>query len=108
MPQRTGVTGSPRSYLVPKGAWPEGPFRRNTPRAVYYAALIAKKFKAAIDESGQSITAVAEALDVARSTVYDVLKGETVADVRTLALAEAHFGVRLWPEPDEVAGPPGK
>lgn len=108
MPQRTGVTGSPRSYLAARGEWPDGPFRRNTPRAVYYAALIAKKFKIAIDESGQSITAVAEALDVARSTVYDVLKGETVADVRTLALAEAHFGVRLWPDPGEVTAAPGE
>jgi len=103
MPQRTGVTGTPRSYVTAKGTWPDGPFRKDTPRAVYYAADIAKRLKAALEASGESVTAVAAALQVARSTIYDVIKGETFADVRTLALAEAHFGVRLWPDPAEAA-----
>lgn len=98
MPQRSGVTGTPRSYVTGRGTWPVGPFRKDTPRAVYYAAEIAKRLKAAIDASGQSMTAIATELQVARSTVYDVIKGETFADLRTLALAEAYFGVRLWPE----------
>ena len=97
MPRRTGVTGPPTEYLTSRGSWPVGPFRKETPPAVRYAAEIASRLQEAIDASGANMSAVARSLGVARSTLYDVLGGRTFPDIHTIATAERHFGVTLWP-----------
>lgn len=108
MPNRGSKVDAPKeytSYLINPAdkkskvyRWPDGPFKPETPPAVFYAVEIAARLRAAIDESGQTVTAIAEALSVSRSTLYDILGGETWADSFTLAAAEAYLGVRLWPE----------
>src|SRR5690348_3825969 len=97
MPRRTGVAGAPNSDVRDGGTWPGGPFRKDTPASVVYAADTARRFRMAIDAAGGNMSAVAADLGVARSTLYDILDGTTFPDLHTLASAEQHFGVRLWP-----------
>jgi ribosome-binding protein aMBF1 (putative translation factor) len=101
MPNRASKVTAPREYTAApetgRVTWPEGPFRADTPPAVFYAVEIAKRLRAAIDDSGQSVVSLAETLSLARSTIYDIINGETWADSYTLAALEAHLGVRLWP-----------
>jgi hypothetical protein len=97
MPRRTGIVGAPNAYLRANGIWPDGPFRKATPPSVMYAAEISRRLKDAIDKAGGNISAIAGDLGVARSTLYDILRGTTFPDLHTLAGAERYFGVRLWP-----------
>lgn len=108
MPNRGSKVAAPREYTavyrIPgdettkEYRWPDGPFDAATPPAVFYAVEIAKRLRAALDGSGESVTAIAAALSVSRSTLYDIISGITWADSFTLAEAESYFGVRLWPE----------
>ena len=98
MPVRRGLVGAPQDYVSAKGSWPQGPFRKGTPRSVYYAAHIAKRLGAAIADADITHTAAAAELEVARATLYDVLAGRTFPDLHTIVKAEAAFGTRLWPE----------
>jgi len=48
--------------------------------------------------AGRSISSVAEAVDVARSTLHDVVSGRTWPDFHTLVKLEEYLNVRLWPD----------
>ena len=98
MPNRSSKVRPPSEYTASTGTWPEGPFDQDAPPAALYAAEIARRLRIAIDESGRSVTAIADALSVARSTLYDALNGAVYVDTVTLAAAEAYLGVRLWPD----------
>jgi len=104
VPIRRGLVGAPRDYLAPSGAWPNGPFEKNAPVSVLYAAHIASALDSAIDNAGMTRTAAAEALEIARPTLYDVLGGRTFPDLHTIAKAEQALGVQLWPDSEETLG----
>jgi DNA-binding phage protein len=65
---------------------------------VLVAAYVASALSLAIKNSGQNMTEVADGLHVARSTVYDVLRGTTFPDFVTIVNAEIYFGRSLWPK----------
>lgn len=98
VPTRRGLIGAPRDYLARGGSWPAGPFKTDAPVAVRYAAAIAQALQAAIADAGMSRTQAANALQIARPTLYDVLGGRTFPDIHTIAKAEQAFGTRLWPQ----------
>lgn len=78
--------------------WPTGPFIENVPIAVLYAARIAANLDDAIEAQGMTRTAAAEAIGVARPTLYDVIGGNTFPDLHTLARAENALDASLWPD----------
>ena len=100
MPRRAQEFGAPKKWVddTAGGTWPAGPLKADSPPGVLYAAEIAKALRKIIDDSGESITAVAEALKVHRSTLYGWLDGDVYIDSFSLAAAEAHFQTRLWPD----------
>lgn len=97
MPRRRDLAGPPAGYVADAGSWPGGPFVEDVPIAVVVAAHISARLREAIDESGQSMTQVAAGLQVARTTVYDILNGTTFPDITSVAGAERYFGRQLWP-----------
>ncbi len=105
MPRRAQQFGAPKEWVddAAGGTWPAGPLMDDAPPGVRYAAEIATALRKVIDDSGESITAVAEALNVHRSTVYGWLDGDVYPDSFSLAAAEAHFKARLWPSTSPTA-----
>lgn len=97
MPRRRDVAGPPAGFVAEGGSWPGGPFVEGAPTAVDVAAEISARLRTAIDTSGQSVTQVAAGLQVARTTVYDILNGTTFPDITTVANAEVYFDCPLWP-----------
>ncbi len=91
------VTGNPRSFVTARGTWPTGPFSKDAPASVRYVAHVAARLRAVMDERSITVVQLAPALSVARTTIYDVLRGETFIDTHTLASLEEYLGERLWP-----------
>lgn len=77
------------------GTWPDGVFAHDAPEAVAYAIEIARNLAAAL--GGRTKVSVAEAADVQRTTIYDLLGGRSWADLVTLAKLDEALGVRLLP-----------
>lgn len=69
----------------------------------HYAAEISRRLIAALE--GQLQKDVAEAADLARSTLNDIVTGRQWPDVVTVAKLEHMLKTRLWPEwtPGSVA-----
>lgn len=97
VPRRKDLAGPPKGFVVPGGTWPEGPFVEGAPPAIGVAAHISAQLRVAIAESRQSMTQVAAGLQVARTTVYDILNGTTFPDITTIANAQRYFNQELWP-----------
>ena len=69
------------------GTWPDGTFSQDAPDAVAYAVAIALALAAAL--KGRNKSEVAAAAGLERSTLYDILAGQTWPDTVTLARLEA-------------------
>ncbi|QXC61619.1 helix-turn-helix domain-containing protein [Aquihabitans sp. G128] len=98
MTQRRGVQGPPKVYLQTGVSWPSRRVRarESAPirRAVIVSAEISQRLAEALE--GRSITATAKAADVARTTVYDLLAGNSWPDVVTIMKLEEALEVTLW------------
>lgn len=97
MPNRGSrvLKGGPSGYLRASATWPNGALRKDAPVAAYWAAEISRRLSAAL--AGRSKKAVAESVGMARTTLYDVLSGETWPDLVTIAALEEELDVELWP-----------
>lgn len=95
MPRRSGIIGPPAAYIA-GGEWPDGALRTDAPVAVTYARRIAIALRNAMAD--RNVSVVADQAGIARSTVYDVMSGQTFPDLVTLAKLEELLQVRLWPE----------
>jgi DNA-binding phage protein len=98
MPQRRSQQGIPREFLS-RGVWPDGQLKKNAPVAAIYAKAISANLRTALGR--RAISSVSEAADVARSTIYDILGGNTWPDVVSLAKLEATLSIQLWPKFDK-------
>lgn len=98
MARRFSMQGEPRSYVKAGGSWPEGPFRKDAPVAVFYGAEISRNLALHISESDMTKIAAAAKIGIARTTLYDVLSGVSLPDIHTVINAEHALGVRLWPD----------
>lgn len=92
--RRTFGNKPPREWLI-EGTWPEGAFDPEAPDAVAHAVAVSVALAAAL--RGKNKKAVAEEADIVRSTLYDILAGNTWADMVTLAKLEACLDATLWP-----------
>ena len=84
----------PVTYLEKNGYFPDGPFRRDTPREVFLAAALAKRLHKLIGK--ESIRYIAKRADLSPQTVHNILKGTTWPDLRTIARLEIIFPYQLW------------
>jgi transcriptional regulator with XRE-family HTH domain len=84
----------PRDHAQ-RGAWPTGPLKKGAPPSAAYAQAIVFTLRLAIGD--RSISDIARSADVARSTVHDLLAGNTWPDLVTLVKLEGILGVTLWP-----------
>ncbi|NUR14914.1 helix-turn-helix domain-containing protein [Terrabacter sp. C0L_2] len=94
MPRRSGPPGSPSDWLA-DGEWPDGDFKADAPEVVAYAVQIARALDEALE--GQVRSHVAQSAGIERSTLYDILAGNTWPDMVTLAKLEQALSVTLWP-----------
>lgn len=94
MPRRSGPAGSPNDWLE-EGSWPDGPALPGAPDVVAYAVAIARSLDDALQ--GLVRSHVAEQAGIERSTLYDILAGNTWPDMVTLAKLEQTLNVTLWP-----------
>ena len=95
MPQRRRISGPPSGFLA-SGSWPDGRLRKDAPVAARYAQHISQRLMAAANES--TISGLARSADVARSTVRDIIYGNTWPDVVSLAKLEEALRLKLWPD----------
>jgi hypothetical protein len=100
MPRRSREYGTPKSWVTAGGQWPDGPFRSDAPAIVGYARDIALALGEAT--AGRNKAELCTAAGIERSTLYDLLGGNTWADLITLAKLEGVLGRTLWPatQPD--------
>lgn len=87
--------GGPKVYLRAGASWPNGKKLASAPVAVFWAAEISRRLAEAID--GRSKSAVAESVGMARSTLYDLLSGETWPDLVSICALEEELDTALWP-----------
>lgn len=87
--------GGPRAYVKAGGVWPDGPTRLDSPVAVTWAAEFSRRLRDAM--AGCSKTAVAEEAGLARSTIYDLMSGETWPDLVTILALEEVLDSELLP-----------
>ncbi len=92
--RRSFGSKAPREWIV-DGTWPTGRFDPEAPDAVAHAVAVAVALESAL--AGRNKSEVAEAADIRRSTLYDLLAGNTWADMATLAKLEACLRTGLWP-----------
>lgn len=84
----------PVTYVVKKGAFPEGPYREGTPWEVYLAAGLANRLKTKM--KGESIRYVARQAQLDPQTLINILKGRTWPDLLTVARLEHALEAKLW------------
>jgi DNA-binding phage protein len=95
VPRRSRTFGVPSQWVV-AGKWPDtAQFSDDAPEAVAHALAIAIALAAALE--GKNKSKVAQAAQIERSTLYDIIAGNTWPDTVTLAKLEAELGVTLWP-----------
>jgi hypothetical protein len=98
--QRRNSSGAPRDAVGDGGSWPDDPMPGGAPAgdgsaaACVAAAKIAERLQIALE--GRTVAGVAREADVARSTIYDILAGNTWPDIVTLFKLEKSLKVRLW------------
>lgn len=92
--RRSFGSRAPREWIV-EGTWPTGTFDAEAPDAVAHAVAVALALESAL--AGRNKSEVAEAADIRRSTLYDLLAGNTWADMATLAKLETSLQTGLWP-----------
>lgn len=95
MPRRSSDYKVPNQWVIASGSWPDGPFETDAPAALGHVVAIAVALNEALLDQNKS--AVAEAARIERSTLYDILAGNTWPETLTLANLEAHLQVSLWP-----------
>lgn len=93
MTRRRSAVGPPATYVT--GTWPHGQPVAGAPRALEHARSVAIRLAEAVD--GRSVTEVAEASNLARSTIYDLINGKTWPDLVSLGQLEEALGVPLLP-----------
>ena len=100
VPRRPGLAKPPCEWVSrQRGSWPLGPFTRDTPTVVKYAAAISELLDDVISEQQLSRTEAAQRMGLSRSALHDVLAGRTLPDLQTLVKLEAVFKVDCWPSP---------
>jgi len=92
--RRTFGSKAPREWLI-DGTWPDGEFDPEAPEILAHAVAVSAALSAAL--AGRNKSEVALAADIRRSTLYDILAGNTWADMVTLAKLESCLGAALWP-----------
>lgn len=86
--------GGPAAYVT-AGTWPDGTIDSDAPHAIQWASEISRRLKAALSDT--STTAVAAEIGVARSTLYDIIRGTTWPDFVTIADLEVVLDIELLP-----------
>ena len=84
----------PVTYVVQKGTFPQGPYRRGTPREVFLAAGLARRLKNKI--GNESIRYVAKKARLSPQTLLNILQGETWPDLLTISRLEEALEAKLW------------
>ncbi len=77
------------------GTWPDGPLASGAPPEAVTARAIAVNLGIAI--GGRSVRKLAAEADLAHTTIYDLLAGNTYGDVITVARLESVLNRSLWP-----------
>jgi len=84
----------PVFHVAVGASFPEGPFRRGTPREVYLASALAQRLNKKIGD--ESIRYIAKKADLSPQTILNILNGKTWPDLRTIARLENAVNGRLW------------
>lgn len=92
MPRRRQIIGAPNAWMAD---FPDGQLASGAPDGVAHAAAIARVLRSALE--GRTVSGVAEAADLNRSTLQAVLAGRAYPDLVTLAKLERVLDTRLWP-----------
>lgn len=105
MPRRKGVKTHPRCHLAPGGTWPDGPLADDAPPEAHLAQHIAKAFRNAYNARNLSLSKAAKRIGISRTTVDNILHGNTWLDLTTIDRIERKLNLHLWnrdhwPRPD--------
>lgn len=84
----------PAAFLAKKGAFPQGPYRPETPPEVHLAAGLAQRLHTKIGD--ESVRYIAKRAGLSPQTVLNTLNGRSWPDLRTVAKLEIALNTRLW------------
>ena len=93
--QRHSIVGPPSAF-VSAGTWPECEFAAGAPIAVFWAAELSRRLAAALAD--RTIAGIARDAQLARTTIYDILNGDTWPDVVSIVKLQDALTTSLWPD----------
>ena len=101
MPKRRADLSAPCSYVLSRGTWPAGPFRkRDRPdELLFYAKVVERLIDACEDKKrteGMEVPAIAAAAELSNQTLYNILDGKSWGGLPTIYRLEATLNVPLW------------
>ena len=96
---------APRDCLIEEQDWPGGRLRKDAPYEALLVQGISERLRICLKD--RSIVAIADMCGLSRSTVYNILNGNTWCDVPSIARLERVLDVELWgiehrTRPDEL------
>lgn len=93
VPRRPGTLRPPHDWF---DVFPDGALDDGAPPGVVELAGVARRLRRLLDDGTVTVSGLARASGVDRSTIQDVLAGRVWIDTSTLARLEHTVGQRLW------------
>ena len=84
----------PAAHVTENGRFPNGPYRRDTPKEVFLAAGLSTRLNTKIGD--RSIRHIARQADLSPQTILNTLNGTSWPDLRTIARLETALDADLW------------
>ena len=98
MPTRRNLKAQPRMYLKdPNEKWLEGDLVGDAPQVAHFARKVAQRLRDRLaEDDAPTAYAAAQAADISRQTVANILEGNTWSDLPTIYRLEVAVKHRLW------------
>ena len=103
MPARRELLARPRCYLLSRGKWPRGPFRRTVPDEFLFYLEVVKRLAQLCEhekaKSGRTVSEIARDANLTPQTVFNILNGRSWGELPTIYRLEVELNAPLWQNP---------
>ena len=100
MSSRRTPLKAPRCYVLSRGKWPNGPFRKRQPDELMFYVEIVKRLdalcKAKKADERKTVSEIAEEAELSHQTLYNILSGRSWCELPTIFKLECALNAPLW------------
>ena len=102
MSTRRDKMDRPRDYVLSRGKWPSGPFKKRQPDELMFYVEIVKRLDALCKgkeaDEGKTIPMIAADANLSYQTLYNILNGVSWCELPTIFKLERVLNAPLWHE----------